>query len=255
MRRHRRTAARISGAALAAGVARGAGEAVRSSRRQRHLTQAALAAQVGISRARLAGIEAGRGGGAPLEVWLALGQALGRYLRFEFARDPRAELADAGHLDVQELVLRVARGGGWDRRWELRTRPGDRSRSADVALLDARGRRAVLNECWNTFGDLGYAARSSDQKLEELRQAAVVLGGDGAAYEVGLCWIVRDTAANRALMARYPHVFATRFPGSSLGWLRTLTLGAPMPSQAGLLWCDLRATRLFARRTSGRNAR
>ena len=103
------------------------------------------------------------------------------------------------------------------------------ARSADVALIDGNGRRIVLNECWNTFGDLGYAARSSDRKVAELRQAAVVLGG-GEPYHVGLCWIVRNTAANRTLMARYPHIFATRLPGSSLGWLRVLTTGTPMQS-------------------------
>jgi len=233
---------------LAADLARKSGEAVRGSRRRRRLTQAALAAQVGISRGRLAGIEAGRGGGAPLEVWLALAQALGRYLRFEFGRDPLADLADAGHLDIQELVLRIGKAGGWGRRWELATRPADPARSADVALVDEGARRIVLNECWNTFGDLGYAARSSDRKLAELQQMAGVLGGDDGPFEVGLCWIVRDTAANRALMARYPHIFAAKFPGSSLGWLRALTAGAPMPRLAGLLWCDLHATRLFARR-------
>ena len=70
--------------------------------------QKTLAARVGISQARLAEIEAGDGGGSPLEVWFALAEALGRFLRFEFARDPRAELADAGHLQIQELWLRMS---------------------------------------------------------------------------------------------------------------------------------------------------
>jgi transcriptional regulator with XRE-family HTH domain len=250
MARGRRPDARVAGAAIAAKVAAEVGAEVRASRRRRRLTQSRLAAFAGISQARLAEVEAGGGGGAPLEVWLALAQALGRYLRFEFARDPQADLADAAHLDIQELVLRAAKGGGWDRRWELATRPADPARSADVALVDAAGRRIVLNECWNTFADLGYAARSSNRKLAELHQAAVALGGDAEPFEVGMCWVVRDTAANRALIARHPHIFATRFPGSSLGWLRTLTAGAPVPRAAGLLWCDLRATRLFARRAS-----
>lgn len=76
-----------------------------------------------------------------------------------------------------------------------------------------------------------------------------MLGGDGEPYRVGLCWIVRDTKRNRDLVSRYEHIFEALLPGSSLGWARALTVrGAPMPEQAGLVWCDVRATRLFARR-------
>lgn len=250
MARVKRPDARVTGTAIAAKVAADLGAEVRACRRRRRMTQSRLAALAGISQGRVAAIEAGAGGGAPLQVWLALGHALGRYLRFEFARDPEIELADVAHLDIQELVLRVGKGGGWGRRWELATRPSDPARSADVALVDDGARRIVLNECWNTFGDLGYAARSSDRKLAELRQLALALGGGGEPFEVGLCWIVRDTIANRALVARYPNIFEARFPGSSLGWLRTLVDDAPMPGEAGLLWCDAHATRLFARRAS-----
>jgi hypothetical protein len=64
-------------------------------------------------------------------------------------------------------------------------------------------------------------------------------------YRVGGCWLVRATARNRALVARYPEVFATRFPGSSAGWLRALAAGGEPPSEPGLAWCDA-ATRMFA---------
>ena len=103
-------------------------------------------------------------------------------------------------------------------------------------------------ECWNTFGDLGAAARSSDRKVAEAEQVAVAIAGEGQPFEVGLCWVVRDTRANRALVNRYEHIFASRFSGSSAGWVRALTKGGPMPKQPGLIWCDLRATRLFVRR-------
>jgi len=103
-------------------------------------------------------------------------------------------------------------------------------------------------ECWNTFGDLGYATRSSDRKLADALQLAAVLGGDVGAFRVGLCWVVRDTRANRAVVARYAHIFESRFPGSSRAWVEAITKGTPMPSQPGLVWCDVKATRLFARR-------
>lgn len=110
------------------------------------MKQSTLAARVGISQARLAEIEAGRGGGAPAEVWFALAEALGLYLRFEFGRDPRSELRDAAHLDIQELVVREAAPGGWKPEWESRTG----RRWIDVRLEDRQGRRILIVECANT---------------------------------------------------------------------------------------------------------
>ncbi len=223
-----------------------------AARCRRRLTQSDLAGQVGISRSRLAEIEAGHGGGAPLQVWLALAEALGRYLHFEFARDPQQAPADAGHLQMQELVLRLATAAGWEAQFEAPSRAWGSERSIDCRLLDRTGRRLVIGECWNTFGDLGAATRSSTNKLRDAHEKAEASAGDGAPYKVGLVWIVRDTAANRALRNRYEHIFASRFPGSSAQWVKALTGGAPQPDGPGLVWCDLHATRLFAHRRARR---
>ena len=243
----RRTKAQIAGAAIASSVVSRAGAEIRESRRRRRLKQTALAGLVGISQARLADIEAGRGGGAPAELWFALAKALDRYLKFEFGRDPLQELADAGHLDMEELVLRVSAPGGWEGGFELATKPADPSRSIDVPLVNHHRRRLVVSECWNTFGNLNAAVRSSDKKVVEA--AELMLGRTGESYEIGLVWIVRDTKANRALVAKYDLIFATRFPGSSAAWVKALTTpDTTMPAQPGLVWSDVRATRLFARR-------
>jgi hypothetical protein len=58
--------------------------------------------------------------------------------------------------------------------------------------------------------------------------------------------VVRATARNRQLVARYPEVFASRFPGSSIGWVRALATGTEPPAEPGLVWCDANATRLYA---------
>lgn len=212
------------------------------------MKQETLARRVGISPARQSDLEGGRGAGVPLAVWFAEAEALGIYLRFEFGRDPQAELRDAGHLDIQELLLRVAKTGGWERVFEARSGGWSSDRSVDVRLLDRKGRRLVIGECWNTFGDLGEATRSSERKVRDALEQAVAIAGDGEPFEVGLVWIVRDTRANRALVNRYPQILESRFPGSSREWVEALTKGGPMPRQPGLIWCDVRATRLFARR-------
>lgn len=180
-----------------------------------------------------------------MNVWQRLFAALGRRLVIEAGRDPVAEPTDAGHLQVQELVLRLGRAAGFQGIFELPSRPIDPSRSTDVCLRGDAKRRLLLIECWNTISDVGAAARSTSRKLVEAGDLAVALGGDHP-YAVSGCWVVRATARNRHLLRRYPEVFAARFPGSSEGWVRALTTGSAAPANPGLAWCAVDASRLFA---------
>jgi hypothetical protein len=94
------------------------------------------------------------------------------------------------------------------------------------------------------IGDIGAAVRSSVRKAAELEALAIGRWGEDAT--TGLVWVVRATARNRSLIGRYPEVFASRFPGSSRGWVAALTTGAEPPREPGLVWSDVNATRLFA---------
>ena len=79
----------------------------------------------------------------------------------------------------------------------------------------------------------------------------MAIAGHADPFDVGLVWVVRDTRANRQLVAKYAGVFETRLPGSSAAWVRVLAHGdTEMPPQPGLIWCDAKQTRLFARRRS-----
>ena len=81
---------------------------------------------------------------------------------------------------------------------------------------------------------------------ERAEMTAIAIG-NGRPYRVASCWVVRATARNRALFAKYAVSLRTRFPGSSAAWVRALTVpGAEIPKQPGIVWCDVRATRLFA---------
>ncbi|HEX7472795.1 MAG TPA: hypothetical protein VF323_06915, partial [Candidatus Limnocylindrales bacterium] len=106
-------------------------------------------------------------------------------------------------------------------------------------------RLLILVECWNTIGDLGAAARATSRKVAEAEELAVAAGGERP-FIVRAVWVVRATAGNRALVARYPEVFAARFPGPSARWANALTAGTEPPAEPGLVWCDVAATRLFA---------
>ena len=104
----KRSDSTVEGVRLGRMAAAKAGRDVREARRRRRLSQEELARRAGLSRSRLAEVEGGDGFHTSLEHWFAIDRTLGIYLRFEFGRDPQAELRDAGHLDIQQLVARVA---------------------------------------------------------------------------------------------------------------------------------------------------
>lgn len=224
------------------------GREIRASRERRAWTQAELAARAGIDRQVVSRMERAATR-LDVDVLQRIALALNRPFDVRFGRDPDEAPADAGHLAIQELVLRLGRSAGYTGTFELPTRPAEPWRSVDVGLAASARRVLILNECWNTFGDVGASARSSMRKLAELEDLATARWGTDAT--VGLVWIVRATTRNRELVARYPEIFAARFPGSSAGWVRALTLGHPPPAEPGLIWCDVAATRLFAWRRPG----
>jgi transcriptional regulator with XRE-family HTH domain len=222
---------------------------MRTMRRRRKWTQVDLARRAGVGRLVIGRAERGVGN-LDLETLERIGLALGVALVVSYSRDPREDVADAGHLAMQELVLRLGRPAGYRAQFELPTRPSEAWRSIDVALGSELRRVAIEVECWNTFGDIGAATRSSARKLAELEQIA--LGRWGPDARAALVWVVRDTARNRALVARYPEVFASRFPGSSRAWVEALMSGGDVPSEPGLVWCDVGSGRLYAWRRSSR---
>jgi transcriptional regulator with XRE-family HTH domain len=231
---------------------------LRSARLRRRLTQTQLGLMAGLARSTVSDLERGRGGSHTLDAWQRLALAVDRPMRIELRRDAREEPADAGHLALQELILRLGRRSGVPGGFELPTRPSDPSRSSDVGLRDDRRRILILIECWNTFSDLGAAIRSTNRKLAEAAELAIAIGGERP-FRVAGCWVVRDLERNRRLVATYPELFASRFPGSSARWVRALTGDSgdasgsrpEPPAQLGLVWCDARATRLFAWRRNG----
>ena len=221
------------------------GARVRAARLRRRATQQAMAALAGISRSTWSDVERGLGGGHTMDTWQRVGLALGTPLMVDLPRDVMADTADAGHLAMQELMLGLGRRTGFVGSFELPTKPSEPWRSTDVALRSDSRRLLILEECWNTIGDVGAAARSTNRKVVEAEALAIALGGERP-YAVRSVWIVRATARNRALVQRYPEVFARAFPGSSHGWMEALTRGADPPEKRGLVWCDIDSNRVFA---------
>jgi transcriptional regulator with XRE-family HTH domain len=242
--RRRRTQPELEGDREPRSIALTLGSVVRAARKRARLDQDALGSLVGLHRSRISEIERGEATGTPLVVWVRLGVVLRRPLAVSFSRDLEPSTpADAAHLDGQELILRLARATGRTGMVELPTRPERPMASVDVCVRDDANRTLILQEIWNRFDDFGRAARSSDRKAAEAADLAIGLGSERP-YRVALCWLLVDNAANRAMVARYPEVFAARFPGSLRKWVEALTSGRPVPAGHGMAWLDLRAGRL-----------
>lgn len=244
-----RAAAVLDGRHQAASDALALGEKVRSARRRRGWSQRELATKVDLAPSRIGQLERGHGANAPLEVWHVLARALGIPFRAELGRDTAEDVLDAGHLAIQELMLQLAREAERARTFELPTKPANPTYSIDVCARDDAHRVLLIQECWNTFGNINASVRSTRRKIAEAEELAVAISGDRGPYTVAAVWIVRDTRRNREILARYPEVFASAFTGSSRHWVRALTSRGVFPPEGlGLVWCDLRATRVFARR-------
>ena len=214
------------------------------------ITERELSDHVAVDQTRISQIELGRGEGAPLSLWIAIGVALDQPLAVSFTRplgEPR-QLVDAGHLEMQEYLLGLARTTGRSASFELPTRPADPSRSIDVGVRDARHRVLIIEEAWNTFGDLGGAIRATHRKAAEAVDLAATID-DGPPYRVATVWVVRANAANRAIVGRYPAVAANAFPGSSRRWAVALTSGEAPPDDPGLVWYDPATRRIHAWRS------
>jgi transcriptional regulator with XRE-family HTH domain len=218
------------------------GRDVRGCRRRRHWSQQELADRAGLGASMISRLERGVVR-VDLEMLERIGMALGVALVVAFGRDRLEDVADAGHLKVQELVLGLTRAAGYTAQFELPTKPSEPWRSIDVACGDPRRRLAIEIECWNGIGDVGAAARATARKTAELEALVTARWGEGA--RARSVWVVRATARNQQLLARYPEVFAARFPGSSRHWVEALTAASEPPEEPGLVWCDVGATRLF----------
>ena len=221
----------------------GLGAEVRASRRRRHLNQAAVAGRAGSSN-RLAGSNgAGR---KPLARCVAARLPGGRTAPSgELAgRDALAGPADAGHLAIQELVMRLGREAGTDARLraaDAAARPEaiGRRRPPRRPLAAAPPRRVLEHDRRHRRRGAfhGPQARRGTRPRCRRRGSGRPRGG-----RVGRRGRRR---ANRSLVARYPEMFSARFPASRR-WVEALTTGAEPPTDARPSCGATPATRLFA---------
>lgn len=211
-------------------------------------------------------MERGGGARASIETWSCLAAAVGEQFVGFLERAAGADRPrDIEHLRRQSALIELAAVGGWEGLPELALDSGPgRSRSIDVALVRRSTGEAVVVEIWDWFDDVGSSLRGLDAKVSalEVRLAAAsttspVHGSTAAAngverrpsWRVYGLFVVRDTRRNRSLVAQLGPLFAARFSGSSIAWIRAiLNPSVPVPDRPGLVWSDSTGTSLRAAR-------
>lgn len=241
---------------LAGVVAVHLGDSIRAGRTRLRLSQAELAARVGVHQAWISRIEVGHGRRVPLELWVALGVSIEQPLAVSYSRPLGSvpEPADAGHLAMQERLLELARSTARTAGFELATHPADPRRSIDVCVRDSRHRVLIIQEAWNMFGDVGAAVRSTNRKRAEAGDLSATIDG-GSPYRVATVWVIRPSSANRGLVGRYPEIFGSAFPGSSRAWAKAIVTGSRAPDEPGLVWLDPATGRISEWRRPARTGR
>ena len=214
--RHRPTELQREIARRSTAIALALGRDVREGRIRLSMTQRDASAKIGISQTAWSRIECGLGDHVPLLTLVALGVALERPLAVGLTRplsEPRGP-ADAGHLEIQEHILRLARATGRHSTFELPTRPADPSRSTDVGIRDDRHRVLVQTECWNTSGDLGSAIRATNRKTAEAAAHAIATAADDAVtYRVATVWARASDCGQSSAAGSIPTHHRRGIPG------------------------------------------
>jgi HTH-type transcriptional regulator/antitoxin HipB len=240
--RRRAGTSRLEGRRRAGGLVRRVGQGLRESRTALGLTQAEAADRAGVSQPFWSRLERGLVTSVSIETLASCAAAVGVQLAAFIEARPGASLPrDIEHLRRQELIVAVARSGGWRARPEFGIDPTAAwSRSIDV-LLDRPGRgELVVVEVVDLLADGGSVMRGLADKVSAVRRSSA-----SDARVAGLL-VLRATSRNRATIRELASLFETRFPGSSSDWLRALqSPDAPIPLADGILWSSVSGDRLM----------
>jgi transcriptional regulator with XRE-family HTH domain len=206
-RRRRASSFRLRARRRTAEIAHRLGTMLREARRSMGLRQVDVAERAGVTQSWVSRMERGHGGTASLETWAAVAEAASvRLVTFLEAIPGADRPRDYEHLKRQQLIIDLARRGGWTAIPEA-TLERDRGRlfprSVDVRLRrTATGERAVV-EIWDLFDDVGAAIRSFEGKLADAGHGGET-GETGGSPWAGSSWSVARAATGSSWRSSRP---------------------------------------------------
>ncbi len=211
------------------------GAELREMREDAGRSQRAVADAAGLSQGYLSKIEAGIAQPS-LEVLRFLSAALGADLSVKSYPNTGPRIRDRLQLRMEQAALEIAHPR-WRSELEVPVYRPVRG-IIDLVLHDRAGPDTVASEAHSGLRRVEQQVRWASQKADAL----AALPGS-ANRRVCRLLLLRNTAANRALIRTAPDAFRAAYPGRASDAFDALTgPGAPFPG-AALLWVDIEANR------------
>ena len=203
------------------------------------ISQAALAAVAGISRAYLCEIEAGRAEPS-LDVLSALAAVLGRRLTIGFAPDTDPLVRDRHQAPIVEGLLSILHAR-WRPALEVPVfRPVHGV--IDVVLQEQPPRTIVCVEVESAIRRIEATMRWGEQKARALLVSGPITSEGSPPPTVSRVLALPSTRANREIVSTFRASIQATFPADPADVYRALTTAdAPWPG-AGLLWFAVSGT-------------
>ena len=214
---------------------RGLGDELRQLREDAGRSQRAVAAAAGSSQGYLSKIEAGIASPS-LRVLRFVSAALGADLSVRSFPSTGPRIRDRLQVRMEQAALEIAHPR-WRPDLEVPVYRPVRG-VIDLVLHDQTGPDAVASEVHSGLRRVEQQIRWASEKADAL----AALPG----YErrrVARLLLLRNTAANRALVRAAPHVFRSAYPGRAADAFEALTGPTGQFPQASLLWVDVEANR------------
>lgn len=190
---------------------------VRAVRLRCNLTQAELAARIGLSRETVSRLERGDLEGLTVRSLRLIGPALGMppVVSLGWRGADVAQLLDSGHASLVEGVVRILRSRGWGTLLEYSfSRYGERG-SVDVVAWHAETQTLLLIEVKTRIVDLQDLFYGLDRKR---RLVPPLLEGERGwkPRAVGVALVLPCTATSRRAVARHAASFDSVLPARGI---------------------------------------
>ena len=210
------------------------GLSLRALRIRRRLTQADLAARIGLSRSALARIERGEVERVTVRTLARVASALGASVsvRILWHGEALDRLLDAAHADLTDLVLRLLRDSGWEVATEVSFNiRGERGVIDVLAFHPATGTLLVI-EIKSVVPDLQAMLGTLDRKVRVATDLARQRGW--RASSVSRLLVFPDDRTARRRVERHAAIFSAALPARTAAVRRWLK--RPVETLTGVLF-------------------